>query len=295
MPKTHNYLSSVTAIVIAVCALTGNATAQTSTQPEIRWQDGPTIGKLGDIAEISIPKGYRFTDKVGAQRVLELTQNIPTGRELGAIIPAVHGRGELWFMIFEFRETGLVKDDEKDSLDVPAILKALQEGTEKQNKVRREKGWPSYHVAGWERRPYYDPNSHNLTWSIRGRDDKGGESINHSIRVLGRRGTMNVDLVASPDEYAAALPDFDQLVGGFTYKQGNRYADFVKGDKVAAYGLTALIAGGAGAALVKTGLLSKIWKLLVLAVAAIIAAFRKLFARLLGRRSENEVDAVSRG
>ena len=44
------------------------------------------------------------------------------------------------------------------------------------------------------------------------------------------------------------------------FKAGSRYAEFGQGDKIAAYGLTALVAGGAGAALAKSGLLSKMWK-----------------------------------
>jgi uncharacterized membrane-anchored protein len=74
---------------------------------------------------------------------------------------------------------------------------------------------------------------------------------------------MDIDLVLSPDQYAASVPRFDALLQGFRFQQGHRYADFIKGDKVAAYGLTALIAGGAGAVAVKTGLLAKFWKVLV--------------------------------
>ena len=59
----------------------------------------------------------------------------------------------------------------------------------------------------------------------------------------------------------SAVPDFDKLLAGFEFATGNRYAEWVKGDKVAAYGLTALVAGGVGAAAVKSGALGKLWKL----------------------------------
>jgi len=45
------------------------------------------------------------------------------------------------------------------------------------------------------------------------------------------------------------------MIGGFSYSSGYKYAEWRSGDKVAAYGLTALVAGGAGVALVKSGLL----------------------------------------
>ena len=63
----------------------------------------------------------------------------------------------------------------------------------------------------------------------------------------------------------------------FAYEQGNRYYEWVKGDKIAGYGLTALIAGGAGAAAAKLGLFAKLGKFLIkiwyLVVAAIIGIF----------------------
>jgi uncharacterized membrane-anchored protein len=78
---------------------------------------------------------------------------------------------------------------------------------------------------------------------------------------------------------------------GFSYTSGNRYAEFMKGDKVAGYGLTALIAGGAAAAAVKTGLFAKLfkviaaagaalWKFIVIAFAAIARFFKQIGAAI---------------
>jgi len=102
-----------------------------------------------------------------------------------------------------------------------------------------------------------------------------------------------------PTEYAQTLPSFDAVMGGFKFNPGSRYSDFVSGDKVAEYGLTALIAGGAGALAVKTGLLAKSWKLIVafllaakkLAIfifAGIAALFRKIKNWITGRRPAEE-------
>ncbi len=250
--------------------------------PKIDWQRGPTVGHLGDIADINIPEGYQFAGKQGAQTALRITHNIPSGKELGVLVPSSADAN--WFMIFEFVETGYVKDTEKDSLDADAILKSIKSGTEAANEERQKQGWKPFHVTGWERPPFYDPQTHNLTWAIRGKGDDPTDtgSVNHSIRLLGRRGTMNVDLVASPAEYASITPEFNTLISGFNYSQGSRYADFVKGDKVAEYGLAALIAGGAGAVLFKTGLLAKFWKLIVVAFVAIGSFIKKIFKSIFG-------------
>jgi uncharacterized membrane-anchored protein len=264
-------------------------------KPAIDWQKGPVKADLGGMAEIQIPKGFLFTDKKGAQKLLELTQNIPDGNEVGALIPDNEKSEKVWFVIFEFHETGFVKDDDKSSIDANALLKSIQDATEESNEERKDKGWPAFHVAGWEQRPFYDQSTHNLTWAIRGHGDQGDDSVNHSIRILGRRGTMNVDLVLDPQQYATVVPEFNDLMASFQFRQGSRYADFVKGDKVAAYGLTALIAGGAGAVAVKTGLLLKLWKFILVAVlalkkalivvfAALAAAIKKIWAKIRGKR-----------
>jgi len=259
--------------------------------PKIAWQVGPTTGKLGDMAEIAIPEGFAFADRDGAVKILQMTQNIPSGRELGVVV----SKQGSWFMIFEYRDSGYVKDDDK--LDANAILNSLKEGTEEGNAERSKHGWKPIHVAGWQRQPFYDPQTHNLTWAtlVRGDDQQEGGSVNHEIRILGRHGTMEVDLIASPTEYAALTGTFNSLIAGFHYTDGNRYSDFTKGDKVAKYGLTALIVGGAGAVALKTGLLAKLrvllvklWKVFLVGIVAIGAALKKLFQKIFGKEERIE-------
>ena len=232
--------------------------------------------KLGDIAEIDLPNGYLFADGNGARQFLELTHNPTDGGELGIIVP--QSDKESWFVLFEFDEVGYVKDDEKTSMDATKILDNIQKNTESANAERQKRGWKAFHVNGWYTQPYYDVQTNNLTWAVNGSEDNGeSPSVNYSIRILGRRGTMNVDLVLDPADMAATEPKFKSLLSGFRFTGGNRYADFVKGDKVASYGLTALIAGGATAVAIKTGLFAKFWKLLVVLFAALVGAIKKLW------------------
>src|SRR5215471_13237186 len=221
----------ICAFIVIVAAQEPQSQSQ-NRGPRIDWQDGPTIGHLGDIAQLKIPAGYKFTGKAGALRVMELTHNPASGRELGVVIPA--GDDVKWFMTSEFSDTGYVKDDEKDSLDAGAILKSIQEGTEAANEERRKRGWKPFHVTGWQTKPYYDPLTHNLTWAIDGKGDDptSSGSVNHSIRLLGRGGTMDVDLVVAPEDYAASMAQFNAVIAGFSYDQGQRYSDFRAGDKV---------------------------------------------------------------
>jgi uncharacterized membrane-anchored protein len=87
-----------------------------------------------------------------------------------------------------------------------------------------------------------------------------------------------------------AVPVFDTLIASASFQRGQRYSEWRKGDKVAAYGLTALVVGGAGVAAVKLGLfgklaaifakaLAKLGKLILVAVAGVLAVLKKLFSR----------------
>ena len=254
-------------------------------RPKMAWVDGAATGQLGDIAEIKIPSGYRFTGKDGTKTFLEVTGNPPSGDELGTIVPQTKSDDdkEFWFVIFEFQNTGYVKDDDRDKLDADALLKTIKGNTEEANKERLRRGWLPYHIRGWYRPPFYDTQTKNLTWAMQGYStDQGKEetSVNYSVRILGRRGTMSVDLVLDPALVDTVVPKFDQLLTGFSYSRGSTYADFRAGDKVAEYGLATLVAGGATAIAAKTGLLAKLWKLIVVGFAALAGMLKRCWNSL---------------
>ncbi len=245
----------------------------------IKWSKGPTTAKIGTgIAEIDVPSGFMFAGPEDTQKLLKSWENPIAGNELGMIAP--DSQYEDWVVVFTFDDIGYVEDKDRSSLDATAILDDLKEGNENGNKLREKEGWETVELVGWQKPPFYDDKTNNLTWATRLRAKSSGETINHSIRLLGRRGVMEVDLVASPTEYSGAVPKVDSLLAGYRFVQGSRYADFVSGtDKVAEYGLAALITGGAVAAAAKSGLLGKFWKLIVAGVAAIGVALKKLFGR----------------
>ena len=84
----------------------------------------------------------------------------------------------------------------------------------------------------------------------------------------------------------------EAVIGAFTYKLGKRYAEWVPGDKVAEYGLTALVAAGAGAAAVKLGFFAvlgkffaKSAKLVIIALAGLGGIAAKFWNALRGKAS----------
>jgi uncharacterized membrane-anchored protein len=257
----------------------------------IEWTDGERQVDIGNIGEFTIPAGCRFADAKGARDFLLMTQNIPSGREQGVLLCRGSAVAEQpWFVVFSFDASGYVRDDEGKKLDAGKILATLREGTARANKVRKAQGWDELIVDGWVRAPYYDPSTHNLTWSVRGHSASDGASVNHSVRLLGRRGVLHADLVAAPEQLEAIIGTFDGVIASTSFFPGQKYSEWRKGDKVAAYGLTALVVGGAGVAAVKLGLfgkigvffaklLAKLGKLIYVALAAVVAGLRSLFRR----------------
>lgn len=287
---------SALAAAAVVALLSSRASAQEdSVFARFNFEQGPLTGRLGLVAAVEVPDRCRFTESKGAQHFLEATQNPPTGKELGLILcRGGVSDSSFWFVVFTFDESGYVKDDEKKDLDAAKILKAIQEGTEAGNSERRSRGWEEITVTGWERPPYYDTLTHNLTWSTRLRGKQTpGESINHSVRLLGRRGVMHVDLVADPGDMPVAVAAFDSIIGSYSYLSGNKYAEWQPGDKVAKYGLAALITGGAAAAAFKLGFFGKMWKAILVvllalkkAVIVVVAGIAAFFKRLFGKKTD---------
>ena len=113
----------------------------------IEWQEGPGTGKLGTIAEIKIPEGYRFTGQDGARKWAELNENIPSNADMGVLMPKANGG---WFIVFTYEDSGHIADDEKGELDAAAILESLRQGNDAANEERRQRGWAPLDLVGWQ-------------------------------------------------------------------------------------------------------------------------------------------------
>jgi len=266
------------AVTVALAASANAAEQEEFKLSSLNWLKGPAKADMKGIAGIDVPKDYSFVDGNGARKLMEVMGNFTSGSEVGLLAPT----GMVWFALFQFSDDGYVKDDDKDKLDADKILRSIRKGTEDSNRERKRRGWPAMKVVGWQQEPAYNEATHNLEWAVIG-ESEGERVINYNTRILGRRGVMEVQLVVGSDELEASLPAYKQLLGTFDYKAGERYAEYKQGDKLAQYGLTALVAGGAVAVAAKTGLLAtiilffkKAWKLLIIAVVAVGAFIKRV-------------------
>jgi len=258
--------------------------------PEVNWLEGPCIADLGDnIAQVELSEKYLFANGEDTRKIMEFSGNPPSNHEVGSIFPKDQTTG--YAIYFDYFPSGYIRDDEKDSIDSDAILESIKKGTEEANKIRREKGFPPLNVIGWYEKPHYDVQSHNLVWTLLA-ESEGCQIVNYNVRLLGRDGYMSAILVTESSALDSDRQEIENIIANFSYKKGKRYAEFVQGDKVAKYGLTALIAGGAGAAAVKFGLfkfLAKGWKIVAIAAIAFLAFIRKIVKGILGKRKSATV------
>jgi uncharacterized membrane-anchored protein len=257
----------------------------------VKLTSGPATVPLGKAAEMKLPKDYHFVGKDSLDKFYQLTQNVRGGNEVGVVLAPGY------MLFFDYEEIGYVKDEDKDKLDADKLLKTMSDAQEEGNSERKSRGFSELKLKGWATAPHYDAKTNNLKWALNLASSRDGFQkifINESIRLLGRGGVMNVTLVSGTDGFKTAEVDADKLLAGnYEYVAGQKYSEFKAGDKIAAYGLSALVLGGAGVMAAKMGLFAKLgvllgkaWKVVVVALVAVGAAIKKLFNKLTGARPE---------
>ncbi|MGH8433667.1 MAG: DUF2167 domain-containing protein [Pseudomonas sp.] len=253
----------------------------------------PQTGKvvIGDnLATLDLPKQFVFLDSAEAERVLTVAWGNPPSEPLplGMILPAGISplAGESWAVTIEYEENGYVSDEDAADIDYGEMLKGMQEDSIANNKWRSEQGYEPVALIGWAAEPHYDAEGKKLYWA---KELKFGEAenntLNYNIRVLGRKGVLVLNFVADMGQLAAIEQNLPGVLAMTEFNDGNRYADFdPELDKVAAYGLGALIAGKVAA---KAGLLAAALLLLKKFWFVVIGAGIWLFSRLRGRKAKS--------
>lgn len=247
-------------------------------------QMGPFEAKMLDQAVLRIPAGQIFIPNPTASRILRAMGNSSDDSLLGVIFPA---GDENWFVVARYEKAGYIKEDDAKEWNADDLLKSLTEGAEAGNVARREKGIREMQVVGWAEKPAYDANNHRLVWSAISKDKVGVDEdpgVNYNTYALGREGYISLNLVTSLKEVATQKAVAQNLLGNLEFSDGKRYSDFNSStDKVAEYGLAALVAGVAAKKLglfaVLLAFLAKFAKIGLLALFGGGALFKKWFSR----------------
>jgi uncharacterized membrane-anchored protein len=192
-----------------------------------------------------------------------------------------------WGVVITYEEDGHVSDEDADGIDYDEMLADMRSAIEDENEARERAGYEPMQLVGWAARPHYDTAARKLYWAKELKfGDAPTNTLNYNIRILGRKGVLVMNAVSGMDQLSRVEQDMQQVLGFTNFVPGQRYADYnAATDKLAAYGLGALVAGGVAA---KTGLLTKLLalllafkKVIVVGVLAVAAFVGKL---LTGRR-----------
>lgn len=248
----------------------------------IQWESAGTEAKLGGEAQVKIPEGYMFTGRAGSQTLMKLYGNLLTNMEQGYIEPEEENAN--WYMVFEYENSGHVKDDDKDDLDADALLKSFKESDVAENAERAKMGLPALNTVGWLVPPYYNENTHNLEWALL-LESEGQKVVNFNIRLLGREGIMHVTVVTGADEFDKIKDKVPAVLSGFSFNPGRTYAEYQEGDKLADYGLMALLGVGA-----TVGILAKFGKVIFPAIGAVLVGILSFVRKLFGRGKKAKTD-----
>jgi uncharacterized membrane-anchored protein len=287
----------------APAASAASASAPEEDPEALPWVEGPKHVSLPHGVEFDLPAKRLFLAQPHAGKLLERQGNLHNKDLLGIVIPE-DDNDEGWVITLRFEDEGYVKDDEKP--DAKDILEAIREGEPDYNEERKKRGFGPIHAEGWKEEPHYDATKHQLEWALLVATAEG-KTVNLNTRILGRKGFASVNFLVEPEALDRNRAAATEVRSAVTFGPGHRYEEFdAKKDKVAEYGLTGLVLGGAGFGLMKAakiGLLAKFGKLLltalsvlkkgvVLVLAAIAALFKKLFG---GRSAPREASARTDG
>jgi len=253
----------------------------------LHFQKGK-INLPGGVATLDLPDTFRYLPPADAERVLVNAWGNPPGNTtLGMIFPAdISPLNEnSWGVVVTYDEDGHVKDDDADNIKYDELLKKMKEDNQAANEDRKKDGYPAITLVGWAENPSYDKRTHKFYWAKEFSSEKANEtSLNYNIRVLGRKGVLVLNAVASMDQIAQIKQEMQHVVAFTEFTAGNGYNDFDnKTDKIAEYGLAALVAGGVAA---KLGFFTKIFamllafkKVLLVGLAAMGSGILKFFKR----------------
>jgi uncharacterized membrane-anchored protein len=245
---------------------------------------GPSDVKLAEQAVLKLPAGMAFVPQPAAGRLLQAVGNTSGTTLLGL----VRGTGDSnWMVVARYLPSGYIKDDDAKDWNVDDLLKSLKDGTEAGNKEREKMGFPPLEIVGWMEKPNYDAGTHRLVWSLAARtpgESEADQSINYNTYALGREGYVSLNLITSRAEIEHDKPAAHTLLSALNFNDGKRYGDFKAGtDKVAEYGIAALVAGVAAKKLglfaVILAFAAKFFKIILVAGAGLVAVVAKFFKR----------------
>jgi uncharacterized membrane-anchored protein len=255
----------------------------------LKYQTGLVVLDNG-IAQLNIPAGFKFLNKEQSKFVIsDLWGNPPREDILGMIFPDTDDpfSDSSFAFIVSYDPIGYVKDGDADKINYDDMLKEMQNSEKDENAERIKSGYRAIHFVGWAQKPFYDKTKKVLHWAKElNFGDEESNTLNYEVRILGRKGVLSLNAVASMSELQLVTKDIDKVLGMASFTKGNTYAEFdSKIDDVAAWTIGGLVAGKV---LAKAGFLALILKNIKLVVLGLIAFGGAAWRFITGRKKKED-------
>jgi uncharacterized membrane-anchored protein len=233
---------------------------------------------------VSLPPGFISVNGQDARTFEEIAQGHPDNDTESVLVDKDDNE-----VVFQYFPSGYITIDDWQDLDPKTLIRTISENTEASNAQRREKGVPELHVIGWVQEPSFDRTTKTVFWALNAKSSDGTGVENSVALRLGRSGYEKLIWVTEPANFKPNGGVLDIMLRAHSFDPGQRYDDHVEGDKLAGYGIAALVGAVAGAKLVKIGAFAAILlfakKLWFLAFAALAVFYRKIKALFRPRTS----------
>lgn len=249
--KSAQLVMTITFVFVMLCptvrAQDAAALAQYQKIQALPWKFSPNVLRIESVATIDLGSSMKYLGPEGTSTLLAITYSTP-----GAGNYTLAPKDDAWWAVFNYEATGHISDDEK--IDPASLLSTLKEINRQEREERRKDGRPDLVLDGWAVPPHYEKSTHNLEWGVN-ISYPGGRAINYTVRILSREGVIASTLVTDVDGLDSNLLSFRSALRDLKLINNQSYFEFRDGDKIAGYGLTALILGGITVAATKLGFL----------------------------------------
>ncbi len=205
-------------------------------------QTGPLlIENIWDQAKLSINEGHAFIMPQEGKEFMDIFGNATTPETFVGIITDNDFKFE-WFAWIRYIKSGYVKPTEINKAE---LFHAMKESIQHSNIDAEKNGLSILEILSWIDEPVYNPNIHEISWSILARETIDGKALfntNATIIKLGKDGYFEVVLVA--DKNAKDLSFLKSITDNLIFLEGKKYEDYKVGDPVSTATFDSVILGG---------------------------------------------------
>lgn len=264
-----------------------------SIEKTLTYQQG-VIELPNGIAKLNVPKGFKYLDAQQSERLLVEVWGNPKSdnMSLGILLPEGQRVTDANSYVFniQYDEIGYVKDDDADEIDYDELLESMKKDGEEENKLRIQQGYLPIDMVGWASKPYYDADKKILHWAKELKfGDDAVNTLNYNIRILGRKGVLVLNAIATMNELPLVKKDINNVLNIVEFNDGHRYADFnASTDEVAAWTIGGLVAGKVLAKVGFFAILAKFGKFIFIGLLALFGGFKNKIKGWFSKKEPEE-------